>query len=114
MLKKWKRTDDLLGYKPKFKVDCPYCKASMVPRYSYLFPKGELVYGMTGAGCQMAYKCPRCGYHQRFNITDDKEYIEKILAMRGGAVQHNPVSEWEQDERIKAKLEALGYWGNSK
>jgi len=114
MLKRWKRTGDILGYRPKFKITCQFCKTKMVPRYSYLFPNGELVYGMVGAGCQMAYKCPRCGFHQRFNITDDKEYIEKVLALRNGKVQHNPVSEWEQDDKIKAQLTALGYFGNNR
>lgn len=84
----------------------------MVPRYSYLSPNGEIIYGMMSAGCQMAYKCPECGYHQRFNITDDKEYIEKLLSIRNGKRQHNPVEKWEDDERIKEQLAGLGYWGN--
>jgi hypothetical protein len=67
---------------------------------------------MAGAGCQMAYKCPTCGFHQRFNITDEKEYIDEVLAGRNGKVQYNPVPEWEQDEHIKAQLTSLGYFGN--
>lgn len=111
MNSRWKRTDDIMGYAPKFKIKCCFCGEKMVPRYSYLFPNGEVIYGMVSAGCQIAYKCPKCGYHQRFNLSDSKEYIKKILDLRGGDKQHNPVEDWEKDERIKAQLTALGYFG---
>ena len=112
--KLWERTDDTFGYRPKFKMDCLYCKKKMVPRYSFLFPDGQALYGIYGAGVQLAFKCPRCGFHQRFNLEDDKEYIQKILDYRNGKVQYNPVPEWEQDEKIKAQLTALGYFGNNR
>lgn len=108
---RWDRTNDIVGHAPNFKINCPFCDIPMMMRYSQVFPDGEILYGMFGPGNQVAYKCPSCGYHQRFNVEDDKEYIDKTLELRGGKVQYNPVSEWEQDEKIKAQLTALGYWG---
>lgn len=109
--KRWTRTDDIVGHVPLFKVECPFCEIPMTMRYSYLFPDGELIYGIFGAGNQVAYKCHSCGYHQRFNVEDDKEYIDSTLELRGGKTQYVPLEEWKQNEEIKKQLESLGYWG---
>ena len=106
---KWERVQPV-GHKPTFKVECPFCKIDMAVRYSYVFPDGNLIYGLTGPANQIAMKCPECGFHQRFNIMDDKDYIQSLYDSRGKS-HYSPVDEWEDNEKIKKQLEALGYWG---
>ena len=109
--KKWKRTNDIVGHKPKFRVYCRFCDEDMICRYSAVFPEPNLLHGFTVAGNQLAFKCPTCGYHIRFNVPDDKEYIDKIYALRQNKSYHHSLEEWEENELIKKQLEALGYWG---
>jgi hypothetical protein len=109
-MKKWERDNGAVGHYPTFKIDCPFCKVSMAVRYSYVFPDGEPIYGMLGPCNQIAYKCPSCGYHQRFNIEDDYDYIKSLYDSRGKN-HYSPVPNWEADERIRRQLESLGYWG---
>lgn len=110
LLDKWERTNDVLGHRPKFKVKCRFCKVNMIQRYSVVFPKPNALHGFTVAGNQIAFKCPKCGYHIRFNIPDDKEYIEKIHRIRAGTY-HSDLEEWQENELIGKQLAALGYWG---
>ena len=106
---RWERAERV-GHRPKFDISCPFCKVGMVVRYSYAFPAGEPIYGMFEPTNQIAYKCHACGYHQRFNIPDTKEYIQSLYDERGKS-HYSPVSDWEENEKIKEQLEALGYWG---
>ena len=107
---KWERTNDIAGHRPLFRVYCRFCDEDMVQRYSAVFAAPNLLHGFAEAGNQMAFKCQKCGSHIKFNIVDDREYMEKIQAIRGSG-QHHPISEWEENEQIKKQLEALGYWG---
>lgn len=122
--KKWERTNDLAGYKPKFTLLCRFCKdggkrVPMVFRYCFLFTPedkaGRVMYSFEGSGAQIAYKCPKCGYHTRFNIIDYDDYIEKIWAKRVeknfGVLWYPSVDDWGKDEEIKRQLMGLGYFG---
>jgi hypothetical protein len=76
---------------------------------------GKIMYSFDGAGAQIAFKCPRCGYHTRFNIPDKDEYIEKIYDMRVErgykSLWYPTPDQWSEDKYLKRQLEGLGYIG---
>ena len=80
-------------------------------RFSAVYPEKNYYAGFEEAGAQIAYKCPSCGYHIRFNISDSKEYIDKILEMRHGNTHHHDFEKLGEDERVAKQLEGLGYFG---
>jgi hypothetical protein len=109
--KMWERTDDVMGHRPKFRVWCQFCDSDMFIRFSYVFPEPDLMNGFVEPGNLIAFKCPKCGYHVRFNIIDDNEYIQKIHAARGSVGYYYPITELREVELIEKQLKALGYWG---
>jgi len=120
---KWRRTNYLDAYRPNFKILCRFCKDNgervpMIFRYSMLFvpedKAGKVMYSFEGSGAQLAFKCPKCGNHHRFNIVEHKDdYIEKIYKMRldnqQGTLWYPGPVEWSKDEVLKKQLEGLGY-----
>lgn len=113
---KWERTHDRNGHKPNFDLTCRFCGSPMIVRYSKVFTERDMAYGIAGATHQIAMKCPACAWVCRFNVRDDQEYLNEIIAARDG---HNmyvpPAVEWtdsdSDDEKIRRQLEALGYVG---
>jgi len=59
----------------------------------------------------MAFKCPVCDFYCVFGVPMDMEYAQKIQQLRGGTPEYVlPKDDWDEDERIKSKLEKVGYW----
>lgn len=110
----WERTEDAQGHRPKFAIWCRFCDTDMVIRFSAIFPWPNHLHGFFEAGNQLAYKCPKCGNHVRFNVNDDKDYCQKIYELRGGKQHYHSLEEWEDNELIKKQLEGLGYWGGDR
>ena len=115
--KAWKRTYNIEGHEPKFKIRCFRCKMEdgldmpMALRHSKITVAGEA--SRTVGMNTMSYKCPACDWFISFMVMDDMEYMKDILEnKRGGNKFLVPtVDDWsEESDLIKEKLEALGYF----
>ena len=100
----WKH-EDKVGYRPRKPIECPHCEEVMVMRHSSCHASGH-VYD--------AYKCPECDRFIRFVPSfacgDDVDYMKKLWKERGERSFLVPIDEWVENEKIKKKLESLGYW----
>jgi len=105
----WDRTDDELGHTPRFDIKCYFCGSAMTLRHatSHYHDKEECKRGLN----QMCYKCSKCAWFVRFNVTDDKEYLQKLHEIRGKKGHIPTIKEWSEDEEIARQLEAMGYYG---
>ncbi len=109
-VKLWSRTDDEIGHVPEFEVKCFHCGDKLTLRHSTIHYHPEESHA-TGLN-QACYKCPTCAWFVRFNVIDDREYLEKVHEIRGRRGKIPSKSEWsEENEDIARQLEALGYFG---
>ena len=110
---KWKLSWDIIGLTPKFNITCPFCKTEMVLRYSRLHVSPELKEENTHI--DMAYKCPICDYFTVFGIPVPPQYWLHILELRRKlkiGLIYAPIETWTKSDQeiIKERLQALGYW----
>ncbi len=105
----WKRTNDIIGHTPKFKITCRICESPMFMRHSTVGFRE----GMDAGINQIAYKCPVCDWFITFEVRDDPKYITKVgMEYRQGQKKLIPTDMWLEDDEtgiIKEKLESLGY-----
>ncbi len=109
--KTWERTNGADGHRPLFQVTCRFCSTTMVLRNSILGLHDAVNVKTENTVNHLCYKCPKCDSVQRFDVQDDAEYLDKVLAHRGAKMLFVPdMEEWERDDSIKAQLSALGYF----
>jgi len=102
---KYWRKKEIIGYEPINPIVCPRCGGEMVMRHSSSHVSGNIYH---------AYKCPSCDRFIRFVPSfacgDDIHYMRKVHQERGGKTFLLPTDKWLENEKIKEKLESLGYW----
>ena len=119
----WEKTDDAMGIRPTWEIICTVCSVHrgahvpMVLRRSRIHQVSDM---RIHFGTQVyrpfafdqAYKCPDCGHYIVFGVAVDTAYALKIKEKRGGKADFLlPEEIWDEDERVKEQLEALGYFG---
>jgi hypothetical protein len=119
----WARTNNIVGHKHNFEINCRFCGVPMILRYSQLLSKkmgGK--YGVTEATNQIAMKCYKCGWWTIFNVNHEITgyseksellYLKKILKLRKNKTHYLPTTdEWkDESEEVRRQLEVLGYVG---
>jgi hypothetical protein len=108
-VKMWEQTHDESGHKPSFAVKCFHCGEELVLRHSTIHYHQDENHAV-GLN-QMCYKCPKCAWFVRFNVIDDKEYLEEVHEIRGKRGKVPSKDEWSENEEIARQLEGLGYFG---
>ena len=108
----WETTHDAQGLKAKFKVMCFRCKEEMLYRNSLIGSEtlGGNTYDSTIMVMRVHFKCPSCRMIETFYIPMERKYYLEVLEhRRGRTVHYPPISQWEDDERVRKRLESLGY-----
>jgi len=125
----WIETHDRMGLKPAEPVLCPICSIRNLAKGKSTFPSMQLrrsrIHTVPDVreerlkdgtivrpyAMDMAFKCPVCDFYCVFGVPMDMEYAQKIQQLRGGTPEYVlPKDDWDEDERIKSKLEKVGYW----
>ena len=99
------KKDDKWGAYPRFFLRCYFCGTELVPRHSVL----HKVLKNKSHALDVSYKCPNCDWYVTFGIPITKEEFESIYRARNGYV-YEPEEIWQNKEKVKSKLKALGYW----
>ena len=114
---KWELIRTPVGVKAKQLIICPSCLASdknereMVLRKSVMARSEEL--GFRNAVFDLYYKCPSCGLVQCFGIAVPDHHfrlVENLRCKKGIGKVYAPEQDWVDNETIKQRLIALGYW----
>ena len=103
---------------PKIEMRCPICGAKLILHDFRSYHATHL--GMYHADVHM--KCPRCGGYYTFGIAISEEEHKKIMSSKvhGKTLtkevldvlnEANVELSEEDEERIRKRLEQLGYWG---
>ena len=111
--KNWKLTYDVLGIINTKPIRCIFCGTEMVIRHSRLHTSPELNH--QNPHIDLAFKCPNCDWFTVFGIPVPKDYWLHILQLRkkmGIGLIYAPVESWTKSDQeiIKERLQALGYW----
>ena len=107
-------TWDALGIQPKGDVLCPFCKVSMLVRNTQLDWSFEL--DDVNLHIDLRLKCPNCDLWETFGVPVPRRYFMFIWMLRkrlGLKRTYAPSQEWSSDvddERVKGRLEAWGYF----
>ena len=121
----WEKTNDEIGLRNTEAIYCPICancrpphESIMVMRRSRIHPVPDVRVTRHKDGVivrpyafDMAFKCPTCDYFCIFGVPVDGEYAQQIIEKRGNNTDFVlPTLAWEEEQRVKEKLEKLGYW----
>jgi len=102
----WIKDDTVHGLKPSDSINlvCPYCGTE------YQFHSSIIHTGIHDDDFVIGqrYKCPGCDDYNLFEVAVNEEYWNEVNDRRLGT--QVIAGDWENQEEIKEKLEALGYW----
>lgn len=104
-------TWDVLGIRSKKSVLCPVCECVMIVRNTHLDWSEEL--GNLNPHIDLRLKCPSCDLWLSFGVAVPKDYFMFVFWLRkrsGIGRAYAPVEGWLDEELIKDRLKALGYW----
>ena len=127
----WVKKDKVMT--PTEPLICPFCKTELVLRWSKVIPHPDImmeIMRMADGGedykelfevwksmpsmfsyvDDQRWKCPRCHYTVLFGIPISIDDSKELRDERHGNTSHVPVKRWLEDEFIKSRLKALGYF----
>lgn len=116
---KWVRTNNAQGLEPTFDITCPEkdCNgAKMILRNSVLSHQEMMdsSFGPKVPIVKVMYKCPICDHVDWYYIgppyIDNKYWAQMLTWRKNRMIYIPPKDEWEENEIIKERLAALGYW----
>lgn len=118
-----------MGHEPLFQMTCPRCGTEKRLRYSKIFRPDDVFAALEDPARKMgltpeeradilqkhgwaedrAYKCPKCQHWEIYGIPLSWEELQEVRKIRQRSALV-PVDQWGEDEEIKKKLLAMGYW----
>jgi len=121
----WEKTNDKVGLREAQPIFCPICanrespiKSKMVMRRSRIHVVGDVRLQMEEKGeevrpyaVDLAFKCPICDFYCVFGVPIEIDYAQHVIQMREGQYDFVlPDETWNEEEEVKKRLKALGYW----